>query len=47
LFAGIRHIYIDVSHQLSKDMGRKTALAVLIPSVALTLVFAAKLFGLF
>jgi succinate dehydrogenase / fumarate reductase cytochrome b subunit len=47
LFAGIRHIYIDVSHQLSKDMGRKTALAVLIPSVALTLAFAAKLFGLF
>ena len=47
LFAGLRHIYIDVGHKLTKEFGRKSALAVLIPSVALTLVFAAKLFGLF
>lgn len=47
LFAGIRHIYIDVSHKLSKDFGRQSALSVLILSVPLTLVFAAKLFGLF
>lgn len=47
LLAGIRHLVLDITHCVTKTVGRRTALGVLIPSVLLTLVFAAKLFGLF
>ncbi len=47
MLAGIRHLVLDITHCVSKDMGRKTALAVIIPAVLLALVFAAKIFGLF
>ncbi len=47
LIAGIRHIYMDVQHAVSKEFGRSSALATLGLSIALTLVLGAKLFGLY
>ena len=55
LIAGIRHIYMDVQHAVSKEFGRSSALATLGLSIALTLVLSlgltavlgAKLFGLY
>lgn len=47
LFAGVRHLWMDVVHVLSKDQGRVSALVVLVASVALTLVLGARLFGLY
>ncbi len=46
--AGLRHLWMDVNHTAaSRDIGRKTATAVLVTSVLLTIVLAAKLFGLY
>lgn len=47
LFAGVRHVYMDATHRLSLAFGRGSAIAVLVVSLALTAVHAAKLFGLF
>ena len=47
LIAGIRHIYMDVQHAVSKEFGRSSALATLGLSIALTGVLGAKLFGLY
>ena len=47
LIAGIRHLYMDVQHAVSKEFGRSSALATLGLSIALTLVLGAKLFGLY
>jgi succinate dehydrogenase / fumarate reductase, cytochrome b subunit len=46
--AGVRHLWMDVNHTAaSRDFGRRTATAVLVVSILLTLVLAAKLFGLY
>ena len=47
LLAGIRHLYMDVQHAVSKEFGRSSALATLGLSIALTGVLGAKLFGLY
>ena len=47
LFAGVRHLYMDVSHKTSKEFGRQSAAATLVASILLTLVLGAKLFGLY
>ena len=47
LAAGVRHLYLDVSHKTTKDFGRQTAAATLVAAVVLTLVLGAKLFGLY
>jgi succinate dehydrogenase / fumarate reductase, cytochrome b subunit len=47
LIAGIRHIYMDVQHAVSKEFGRSSAMATLGLSIAMTLVLGAKLFGLY
>jgi succinate dehydrogenase / fumarate reductase cytochrome b subunit len=47
LIAGIRHLYMDVQHAVSKEFGRTSALATLGLSISLTLVLGAKLFGLY
>ena len=47
LLAGIRHLYMDVQHAMSKEFGRSSALVTLGLSIALTLVLGAKLFGLY
>ena len=47
LMAGLRHVWLDATHRVSKDQGRHTAVFTLALSLLLTLVFGAKLFGLF
>jgi succinate dehydrogenase / fumarate reductase cytochrome b subunit len=45
--AGVRHLWMDATHSVSKELGHNSALVTLVLSVALTLVLGAKLFGLF
>lgn len=45
--AGVRHLWMDATHSVSKQQGRSSALLTLASSVLLTLVLGAKLFGLF
>ena len=46
--AGMRHLWMDTHHeQVTKDFGRRTAVAVLVLTLTLTLVLGAKLFGLY
>lgn len=47
IFAGLRHVYMDVTHRVEKDFGRHTAVAVLAASLVLTVVLGARLFGLY
>ena len=48
LIAGLRHLWMGVSHAaVTKEFGRKSAVTVLVVSIALTLVLGAKLFGLY
>ena len=45
--AGLRHLWMDMTHSVSLAQGRASALVTLASSVLLTLVLGAKLFGLF
>ena len=46
--AGLRHLWMDLSHDaVTKEFGKKSALATLVISIALTVVLGAKLFGLY
>ncbi|WP_439520041.1 succinate dehydrogenase, cytochrome b556 subunit [Hydrogenophaga sp.] len=47
LIAGVRHLYMDAFHAVSKEFGRTSALVTLVSSIGLTLVLGAKLFGLY
>ena len=47
LIAGIRHLYMDVRHAVSKEFGKSSAVVTLVLSLGLTAVLAAKLFGLY
>lgn len=47
LIAGIRHLYMDLSHNTSKDFGRRSAATTLVLSIGLTVILGAKLFGLY
>ena len=48
LIAGVRHLCMDVSHDaVTKQFGKTSALVTLVISISLTLVLAAKLFGLY
>jgi succinate dehydrogenase / fumarate reductase cytochrome b subunit len=48
LFAGLRHLWMDVSHAaVSKESGARSARVVLVASLLLTVVLGAKLFGLY
>ncbi|MBH1965218.1 MAG: succinate dehydrogenase, cytochrome b556 subunit [Comamonadaceae bacterium] len=47
LIAGLRHLYMDATHKLSKEFGKSTAVTTLVLSVALTVILGAKLFGLY
>ena len=47
LIAGMRHVYMDVHHAVSKEFGKSSALFTLALSVGLTVILAAKLFGLY
>jgi succinate dehydrogenase / fumarate reductase cytochrome b subunit len=45
--AGVRHLWMDATHSVSKAQGHNSAVATLALSVALTLLLGAKLFGLY
>ena len=45
--AGVRHLYQDVTHSVSKEAGRQSAQAVLAVSLVLTVILGAKLFGVY
>lgn len=45
--AGVRHLWMDATHSVSKQQGHSSALVTLVSSVLLTLVLGAKLFGLY
>ncbi len=47
IIAGLRHLWMDVAHAVSKEFGRSSALVTLVLSIALTVVLGAKLFGLY
>jgi len=47
LIAGVRHVYMDVNHAVSKEFGRSSALFTLALSLGLTVILGAKLFGLY
>ena len=47
LIAGVRHLYMDANHAVSKEFGRSSAITTLVLSLGLTAVLAAKLFGLY
>lgn len=45
--AGVRHLWMDMTHSVTKEHGRQSAVVTLVSSVLLTLVLGAKLFGAF
>lgn len=47
LFAGLRHIYMDMSHQVDKHFGRRSALFCFAFSLFLTVALAGKLFAFY
>jgi succinate dehydrogenase / fumarate reductase cytochrome b subunit len=47
LFAGVRHVYMDVCHAVTKEFGKSSAIATLVLSLGLTAALGAKLFGLY
>ena len=47
LSAGLRHLWMDVNHAVSKEFGRSSAIVTLAISLSLTVVLGAKLFGLY
>ena len=47
LIAGIRHLYMDMFHAVTKEFGKSSAIVTLVLSIGLTLVLGAKLFGLY
>lgn len=47
LIAGLRHLWMDMRHAVSKEFGKSSAVFTLVLSVGLTLVLGAKLFGLY
>lgn len=45
--AGVRHLYMDATHSVSKEFGKSSAVITLVLSIGLTALLGAKLFGLF
>ena len=45
--AGVRHLWMDINHAVSKEFGKSSAIATLALSLGLTLTLGAKLFGLY
>jgi succinate dehydrogenase / fumarate reductase, cytochrome b subunit len=45
--AGVRHLYMDATHSVSKEFGKSSALVTLVLAFGLTAVLGAKLFGLY
>jgi succinate dehydrogenase / fumarate reductase cytochrome b subunit len=47
LIAGLRHLWMDARHAVSKEFGKSSALVTLVLGSVLTLVLALKLFGFY
>jgi succinate dehydrogenase / fumarate reductase, cytochrome b subunit len=47
LVAGLRHVWMDVTHSVGKEWGRQSAVVTLALSLALTLLLGARLFGIY
>ena len=47
LIAGLRHLYMDATHSVSREFGRSSAVFTLNASIGLTVLLGAKLFGLY
>ncbi len=45
--AGVRHLYMDATHSVTKEFGKSSATVTLVLSIGLTVVLGAKLFGLY
>jgi succinate dehydrogenase / fumarate reductase cytochrome b subunit len=45
--AGLRHLWMDINHAVSKEFGRSSALVTLVLGTGLTLVLGLKLFGVY
>ncbi|MFM8865200.1 MAG: succinate dehydrogenase, cytochrome b556 subunit [Limnohabitans sp.] len=45
--AGLRHLYMDVCHAVSKEFGKSSAIVTLVLSLGLTAALGAKLFGIY
>lgn len=45
--AGVRHLWMDATHSVTKEQGRNSAVVTLVASLVLTVALGAKLFGLF
>ena len=45
--AGLRHLWMDMTHSVSKTQGHTSAVVTLIGSLTLTVVLGAKLFGVY
>jgi succinate dehydrogenase / fumarate reductase, cytochrome b subunit len=45
--AGVRHLYMDATHSVSKEFGKSSAIVTLALAFGLTAVLGAKLFGLY
>ena len=45
--AGLRHLWMDATHNVTKEFGRQSAVVTLGLSVLLTVALGAKLFGLY
>lgn len=47
LIAGVRHVYMDAFHAVTKEFGKSSAIATLALSLGLTAALGAKLFGIY
>ena len=48
LIAGVRHLWMDTHHEaVSKEFGKTSAVATLVVSIGLAVVWGAKLFGIY
>ena len=45
--AGVRHLWMDATHSVSKQQGQSSAVATFVISIVLTAALGARLFGLF
>ena len=45
--AGVRHVWMDMTHSVTKEQGRLSAVVTLASSVLLTVLLGAKLFGIY
>ena len=45
--AGVRHLWMDINHAVSKEFGKSSAIVTLALSTGLTILLGSKLFGLY